>query len=274
MNIETKLKNLPTVYYFNLDQDTDRRFYMENQFDRYKIKNFKRISGSAFLADNIDEWQDLLVGNYKHDHSYVVANFITHINFFKDWLENTDEEYIIIMEDDYDISLIEHWHFSWDYFMEKMPANWDCIQLGYEHPDYIIFCLHSKPPLDHLFGPCLLNRHFVKKLVNLYYKDNKFMLNNRLGFSKQCTVACPYSVDTAIIGDGVTYRIPLITTNFDLCRPDRLELLHWHRHVADTYHYWWEVKKSHFDLEDFFTFEHSNVTKMVQPVRDYSEIHI
>lgn len=272
MTISHKLDGIPTVYYFNLDIDTNRRSYMEEQFNLYGIKDYVRISGSKFDAKNIDSWQHILVGNYKEDHGYVVANFISHIDFFRWWLENTEEDCLIIMEDDYDLSLIDHWHFTWKQFVDHLPANWDCIQLGYEHPEYIIFCLHIKPPLDQLFGPCMLNRHFVKKLVNLYYKDGLFLINKRLGTSKEFTKPCPYSVDTAIINDGVTYRVPLITTNFDLCRPDRKKILNWHANVANTYHYWWTYKKNYFDLEDFFSYAHSNIAKMVQPVKNYSEL--
>lgn len=269
MNIEKKLNQIPTIYYFNLDQDVERRDYMLSQFDYFKIKNIQRVSGSQFLANEIHTWKDKLIGTYKYDLDYHVANFVTHINFFKNWLKNTNEEYLIIMEDDYDLSLIDYWHFSWEYFMNNLPANWDCIQLGYEHPEYIIFCLHFKPPLDHLFGPCLLNRNFVKKLVKIYYNNGKFLLNNKLGFSKEFSIACPYSVDTAIIGDGITYRVPLITTNFDLCRPERKNILSWHKSVIETYYYWWKNKRDNFSLDDFFTYAHRNVENMAQPVKKY-----
>ena len=272
MNLDEKMKGFPSVYYFNLDSDVERKEYMETQFRQYGIRNYQRVSGNKFLASKIKEWEYLLIGDYDKDRDYAVANFVSHIDFLAWWLKNTTEETLIIMEDDYDLSLIPHWHFSWEFFMKSLPANWDCIQMGYEHPDYIIFCLHIKPPLDQLFGPCMLNRNFVKKIINLYYQNGKFMLNNKLGYSKKFTKACSSSVDTAIINDGVTYRIPLITTNFDLCRPDRLELLSWHKNVASTYHYWWTAKRDYFDFDDFFSYAHPNVDKMTQPVRDYKEI--
>lgn len=272
MNLKEKMQDFPPVYYFNLDADVDRKIYMENQFEEFAIENYTRVSGNKFLAGEIENWKHLLIGEYKEDHDYVVANFVNHIDFFVWWLDNTEENFLIIMEDDYDLSLIPHWHFSWRHFMQNLPANWDCIQLGYEHPDYIIFCLHIKPPLDNLFGPCLLNRRFVQKLVQLYYKDGKFYLNNRLGVSKDFKKSAPYTVDTAIINDGVTYRVPLITTNFELCRPERKHILWWHENIPSTYHYWWKNKKHYFSYDDFFSYAHDRVDKMSQPVKDYSEI--
>ena len=37
MNLKNKLKNFPHIYYTNLDNRTDRRDYMEEQFDYWKL---------------------------------------------------------------------------------------------------------------------------------------------------------------------------------------------------------------------------------------------
>ena len=47
-----KLKNFPHVYWLNLDSDTDRRTYMENQFKYWEIPNHTRISGYDARGDN------------------------------------------------------------------------------------------------------------------------------------------------------------------------------------------------------------------------------
>ena len=271
MNIEKKLKNLPHIYYLNLDHDRDRRVYMETQFEQLKIKNFTRVSGSNFLAENIDEWSHVLKGNYTPDRAYLVGNFVSHISLFREWLKNTNDEYLIIMEDDYDMSLMDYWHFSWEELMQNLPSNWDCIQLGYEHDVHVIFCLHFKPLLEHFFGPCLLNRTFVKKLVKLYYQDEKYVINSKLAFPKNQLWQCPYSVDTAIISDGVTYRLPLITTNVAFARTERSAQQFFHKDCASTYHYWWKVKKQTINLDNFFVFSPEIVDCMALSVKDYSE---
>ena len=44
-----KLRNFPHVYYVNLDNRTDRREYMEKQFDFLRL-DFTRISSSKYVA--------------------------------------------------------------------------------------------------------------------------------------------------------------------------------------------------------------------------------
>lgn len=43
-----KLDNFPHVYYVNLDNRTDRKQYMEDQFEYWKL-NYTRISASKYL---------------------------------------------------------------------------------------------------------------------------------------------------------------------------------------------------------------------------------
>ena len=39
-----KLKKLPYIYYLNLDEQPERKKYMEDQFEYWEIKNYARIS--------------------------------------------------------------------------------------------------------------------------------------------------------------------------------------------------------------------------------------
>ena len=39
-----KLKNIGPIYYINIDDQLDRREYMENQFKYWGVENYTRIS--------------------------------------------------------------------------------------------------------------------------------------------------------------------------------------------------------------------------------------
>ena len=58
--MNNKLKNLPHVYYVNLDQRTDRRRFMEAQFKENGITNYTRVSGSKYLVSEKDNWKHCL----------------------------------------------------------------------------------------------------------------------------------------------------------------------------------------------------------------------
>jgi len=267
MDLNNKLKGFPTVYYTNLDSRTDRREYMETQFDRWGITDYHRVSSSKYLSTEEYKWAHLILDDEDSLSigSAAIANSITHIEMIKNWLETTNDEYMIMMEDDYDLSLINYWNFDWEYFMNHIPANWDCILLGFEHIEFIPFFLH--PPHDNVgFGPCLINRDYAKKLIKLHYIDGKFKLNiksNDVRYKKIYGL-----VDSFISGGGKSYAIPLITNNpdlgsdYDLSGAPRA----WFKECRDLYYKWWQEEHHKFTLDEFFTFGKSSDFLMVREV--------
>ena len=119
MDLDNKLKGMPKVYYFNLDNRTDRRKYMERQFTKWDIEHV-RLSGTKYLGSKIDEWNHLIVDFDEYTLlPAIAANAISHLEFLKNWYTETDEPHLILMEDDYDLSVISRWHFDWNYLMEN-----------------------------------------------------------------------------------------------------------------------------------------------------------
>ena len=57
-----KLKGLPPIYYLNLDEHSERRKYMEDQFEYWEIKNYTRIS--AYDGRDGRDLGDILKGRY------------------------------------------------------------------------------------------------------------------------------------------------------------------------------------------------------------------
>jgi hypothetical protein len=266
MDLKNKLKGLPTIYYLNLDHRTDRREYMESQFEHWGIKDYHRVSASKYLSTEDDKWGHLVVDKSLSFGSAAVGNAISHLEMIKSWLETTNDEYMIMMEDDYDLSLIEYWNFDWEYLMNNIPENWDCIQLGFENEEIIPFFLHPVHH-NHGFGPCLINRDYAKKLIKLHCVDGRFKLNIRSNDIRHRKI---YGmVDSFILEGGKTYSIPLITNNpnfgsdYDLTGTAR----GWFEECRNLYYNWWKNEHHKFTLEDFFTYGKSNDYKMIEKVK-------
>ena len=106
MDLNNKLKNIPKIYYINLDERPDRKNYIESQFDELKINNWERYSASKYRVENLEDWQLLLSDklNTKSNPNIIwCAQTITYLNLIEDWLIKTSDEYVIIIEDDYDL---------------------------------------------------------------------------------------------------------------------------------------------------------------------------
>jgi hypothetical protein len=261
MNLNNRLKNFPHIYYVNLDNRNDRREYMEEQFEYWKLP-CTRVSGSKYLASNLNEWgRDKVVGKVNGIPAYALGNAVTHLEFMKHWIQTRDDDHLLLMEDDYDLNLFQYWNFDWDYLMSRLPYDWDCIQLGFESSEFIPFFLH--PKLRHsYFGPVLMTRDYVEKILSLHCYKDKYRFDKVTAiesFSKHST-----TVDYFIAHTGRTYCIPLITTNVGLTSTEfnlKINRIH-HTKSRNAYYEWWIKRHLKFSLDDFFTYGKAKDTKM------------
>ena len=264
-----KTKGMPKVYYFNLDEDIERRNFMEFQFKKYGI-TFERISQSCYVQDNFDDWARKLEGydSLKHfinpDTGFMyAANFLNHIEFMKTWLNNTNEKYLLIMEDDYDLSLIAYWHFDWKYFMEKLPADWQAIKLNCDDSNIIKFFLHRN--YNDSFGAMLFKRSFVKKIVDMYLNERGQIISyeKRLFNIYGATIVDHYNVDLTLGCLNALYTVPMITTEASFCTDDGGSASKAvFRPIQRACHQWWRNERDFFTLKDFFTYNKPYDEKM------------
>jgi hypothetical protein len=268
MNLNHKLKGLPPICVLNLDERPDRLEYTENQYKYWGIKDYVFVSGSKFQYSTYDQWKHLVRLNYKLQTDYKletkfnlkkhiteVSTSLSHLMNIKNWLETSDDPYVIIMEDDYDLSFIEYWHFDWEYLMNKIPHDWDCIQMSFENNTMIPCFLH--PIISgHGTGASLINRHYAEKLVRLYYIDGKYDFSKKIGNAKW--MQNPNLTTDYFLGhSGKTYCIPLISLNIhtgsyaeNLLRTDTPD---WEFSVK-AYKKWWKKLRDAYTLEEFFTY--------------------
>lgn len=259
-----KLKGIPSIYYLNLDSESDRRRYMEKQFEKWNLTNVTRFSGSNYLVDNYDDWKDILHFPQmikERYHRLMASITLSTLEIIRHWLETTDEKHLILFEDDYDLNLIDYWHFDWEYLMNSLPYDWDCIQLGYESWDKIKFYLHPKDETG-AYGPILINRHFAQKLINLHYVKDKYMLIRKYGTYPFNSGYRVVSLDGFIPFLGKTYQLPLITQNPYL---DKVPKKH-HFICRDLYYWWWKNKRDEFTLDEFFSYGKQNDYAMTEVV--------
>ena len=100
-----KLKNIGPIYYLNLDDQPERKEYMEEQFQYWGIENYTRISAYDGREDDLG---DIIKGRYPESMSSGEIGCITsHLKAIKYWMETSDSPYAIIMEDDCNLDLVK-----------------------------------------------------------------------------------------------------------------------------------------------------------------------
>lgn len=170
-----KLENLPPIFVVSLQESQDRRINLYRQFTKYGISNYHFC-----LYERFSECQFVITGEHAdciHKNSYGPTT--SHILTNKYWTENTNYDYVLVLEDDVDISLIDLWNFSWDDLYRNIPEDWDCVQLSVmrEFPDRDLeFRIRER--YNHDFGcqAYLVKRHYAEEMAARYYRANGFHL--------------------------------------------------------------------------------------------------
>ena len=199
-----KLEGFPNVLWINLDRVTERKKYMEEQLSYWGIENHHRISG----VDG-DEYEEFLKGTLPHNmNKGEIACVMSHLNALKYFVEETDLDEIIIMEDDVDLSPVTSWTFTWKEVRKRVPINFDCLQLTIINPNGITLKLHHRFVNDFSAACYLITRHHATKCIRLHQRKTQWKLDQNIR---------PRAVSEDLILDsGKSYSTPLLNYRTDM----------------------------------------------------------
>lgn len=218
-----KLKNFAPIYYLNLDDQPERKEYMESQFKYWEIQDYTRIS--AYDGRN-DDLSHILKGRYPEMMSSGEIGCTTsHLKAIQHWYNTSDSPYAIIMEDDCKLDLIKYWNFTWDDFECRVPYDWDVIQLAIICTGDLHVILHKRFVNDFSTACYMITRHHAEKLIKHHIRDNMYKLDNGV---KPRPVA-----DDLIYNSGNTYSVPLFLYKIELgssIHPEHIDAFHRNNH--------------------------------------------
>lgn len=244
-----KLNNFGPIYLINLKDHTHRLNNAKKEFKKYNIKNYKVIE--AIDGRNTD-LSNILVGSYPNLTSSEIGCITSHIKTLHYWLETSDSEYAIIMEDDFSFDTVQYWHWDWDYVVNNIPKDADIVQMVMIKNDPIKFSLHKKEPFNKnnvmsysWSTACyLIKRSYAKKLVDLHYVMGKYKLDS-YGFKNQ-------AADVIIYNLGNAYSIPLFTHILDIQNSINKKHEDFHNRSKRNIDLWWKNNAFLYDKQEFF----------------------
>lgn len=233
-----KLKGFGPIYYINIDDQPERRQFMESQFEYWDLKDYTRIS--AYDGRN-DDLSHIIKGRYPElVTSGEIGCITSHLRAIHHWYNTSDTPYAIIMEDDCNLDIARYWNFTWADFIARAPYAWDVIQLSIICTGNIVVPIHNRFVNNFSTACYVITRHHARKLIDLHVLEDKYKLD--VGVRPRCVA------DDAIYNSGVTYSCPLLLYNLKLgsnIHPDHI----------DTFH-----KSSHDGILDFWSQNGSQIT--------------
>ncbi len=241
-----KLKNFGPIYYINLDDQPERKEYMETQFKYWEIENYTRISAYDGRDDDLSH---ILTGRYPENVTYgEIGCSTSHLKAIKYWYDTTDTPYAIIMEDDCNLDTVKYWNFTWSQFISKVPYCWDVIQLAIISTGDIHVPIHTHFVNDFSTACYAITRHHAVKLLKHHVRDDKYRLDNGV---KPRPVA-----DDLIYNSGITYSTPLFLYNLNLgsdIHPEHVDIFH--RQSHDGILNFWHQMGSQITVDQITNFD-------------------
>ena len=240
-----KLKNLPHIYWLNLDADVERRKWMEDQFEYWEIENHTRIVGYDGREEDVS---DNLKGLFPDQVTQgELGCCMSHLKAIKEFYENSDDPYCIIAEDDVNLNIAHYWNFTWTEFFSLLPYDWDCVQMTTICTGDIHVKLHLKFINDFSAAFYLITRHHAGKVLRTHCRGEKYKLDQGV---KPRAVA-----DDLIYNSGNTYAIPLFLYRLALgssIHPEHVDLIH--KQSYEGLYEYWDKRGSEVDIRQLMDY--------------------
>ena len=247
--MSNNLQGCPEIFCINLDSRKDRWEYMENQFKKYEL-DYHRVS--AFNGSNSRFLENLSGGIPDNMTLKEVACTLSHLRALKQFLDKTDWEYVLIMEDDVDLSISESWPFTFEEYINNLPYDWEAVQLTVINPTEIHPNIHPRFINDFSTGVYLIQRDYATRLIryhyNYYKNEEEYYINNGC---KPRAVA-----DDLIYNAGRVYAQPLFITNLDLGSDIHQEHIDaFHRKSMEYTKGFWKNTAPNIELDVLFNYD-------------------
>ena len=275
-----KLKGFPNCYAINLEESSDRREYMYDEFNRLGLNGtviqHKRLENTTYKVDGPNEVIKKLP----------LGATTSHLLTIKWWYENTDDEIGAFFEDDCDFSTIKYWNFKFDEYLEKMGPVWDGLQLCVMHEGWPVMVPRVRMGWDHGLQCYIIRRHYAKRIIDYYFKsDNEihlrmpYVLKQETDHKTGAGGNKRYrpTIENIVYGLGIFIIHPLFNhniTQFKTTVHNQSSEAKFLQHIAEKsekyVREWWQRKGQHGSLEELFSYEWNCPTR---PGQIYGHIH-
>lgn len=258
----SKLKGFGPAYVINLKDHTHRLKSVKEQFNKYGIADYTVIEA---VDGRNNDLSNQISGKYPKLKPSEIGCMMSHIKTIKHWLDTSDSEYAIVMEDDFSFDTVEHWSWDWEYVIKNLPKRWDIVQLIMIKNEPVKFSLHKKEKYNvntrasyEWSTACyIINRKYAKSLVKDHILEDKYVLKN-YGLQNQAADVILYSL-------GEAYSMPLFTHILDPKNSINKNHEDFHSKSSNYINKWWAKNGNLYPKEQFFNLNEGLNHKVAKP---------
>jgi len=253
-----KLQNFPPVYYVTLEECTDRQEKIESEFAKYGIVP------NAIKSKKFSESNDFITGKYVYQLTGPTQGcIVSHLKAIKKWYYSEESDYAFFCEDDLSLRTVDYWNFTWQEFIERLPEDWECIQLMTIRGNFDRVYFRDRKWNDWSQTAYILNRDYAKKLIDNYCIENTFHLE-----LKNLNIM-PIGENILFTNVGKVYTFPMFVENVDISTTDinDLEIENGqkpnHIYSSEYVYSWWKTQGTNFNIETLMNNQKTELEKLL-----------
>ncbi len=199
-----KLAGFPSAYYVSLEESEERRKNLEQQFEEYDV------SLNSIISKRFSECDDVVTGKYVHQlNDGTKGCAVSHLKAIREWYQTTNEEYGFFCEDDLSLETVKYWDFTWKEFIDKLPSDWECVQMLTVRGDFPTFDLRERYWDDWGATAYILKRSYAQKIIENYCREESYHLE------VPNMEVMPLIENILFSSSSKTYTIPLFVESID-----------------------------------------------------------
>jgi GR25 family glycosyltransferase involved in LPS biosynthesis len=266
-----KLDNFGPVYLINLKDHEHRLANAKSEFAKYNISDYTIIEAVDGRKSDLSE---IIDGKYPNLKPSEIGCIASHIKAMKHWLDTSDSEYAVIMEDDFSFDTVESWSFDWDDVINSLPKSAEIVQLIMIKNEPLKFNLHKKEKYESVnlktyewSTACyIIKRSYAKSLVKIHTSKDKYVFKNH-GFGNQAADVILYSL-------GNAYCMPIFTHILDAKNSINGEHNSFHTKSKTSIDTWWKINGKKQDKSKLFNINENIISKSTGQKACFTIFHV
>ncbi len=198
-----KLEYFPYTYYISLEESVERRNILHEQFSKYEINDLNSI-----ISKRSAECNDKIKGELLHILDGGTAGcVVSHLKAIQKWYEEKDDDYAFFCEDDLSLETVEYWNFTWEDFIEKLPDDFECVQLCSIRPSHDDLNFRERSMYDWSVTAYIMTRDYARKVLERHVFGEEYDL------TIPGTQFYPMPETVLFYGLGKVYTVELFVEN-------------------------------------------------------------